>query len=314
MKLHGALSHMRRLLLMVTLLQLGIGLSWAAPPGSPWGADYFPNVPLVTQDGKTVHFYDDLIKDKVVAINFIYTACGDTCPMQTANLRQVYKLLADRMGRDIFFYSISIDPQHDTPGALKEYAERFKIGSDSGWSFLTGSKADTMLLRKSLGLFRDDAEADKLSEHNTSFLIGNERSGQWIKRSPFDEPKVLAWLLGRSMGHGKPNSTSAMTSYASAKEIPKLGRGEDLFRSRCDSCHSLGAEEGLGPGLQGVTERRDRAWLARWLKTPDQMLAENDPIASELFNRYQKLPMPNLRLSDSEVEALIAYMAGSPVR
>lgn len=314
MKPHGALSHLRRLLLMVTLLLPGIGPSWAAPPGSPWGADYFPNVPLVTQDGKTVHFYDDLIKDKVVAINFIYTACGDTCPMQTANLRQVYKLLADRMGRDIFFYSISIDPKHDTPKALKEYAERFKIASDSGGSFLTGSKADTTLLRKSLGLFRDDAEADKLSEHNTSFLIGNERSGQWIKRSPFDEPKVLAWLLGRRLHNFKVAAPEPLVSYQRAGQLPKLGRGEDLFRSRCDSCHSLGAEDGLGPGLQGVTELRDRAWLARWLKTPDQMLAENDPIATELFNRYQKLPMPNLRLSDSDVEALIEYMAGSPVR
>jgi protein SCO1/2 len=87
-----------------------------------------------------------------------------------------------------------------------------------------------------------------------------------------------------------------------------MSRGEDLFRSRCDSCHSLGTEDGLGPGLQGVTDRRDRAWLARWLRTPDQMLTERDPIATELFNRYKKLPMPNLRLTEAEAEALINYM------
>ena len=263
---------------------------------------------MVNQDGKTVRFYDDLIRDKVVAINFIYTHCGNSCPAETANLRQVYKLLADRMGKDIFFYSISIDPKHDTPKVLKEYAERFRIGSDSGWSFLTGTKADITLLRKKLGLFRDDVEADKLSEHNTSFLVGNESTGQWIKRSSFDEPKVLAWLLGRSLSHVKTDRKADLASYAQAQKIPKLSKGEDLFRSRCDSCHSLGNEDGLGPGLQGVTERRDRAWLTRWLKTPDKLLAEKDPIALDLFNRYKKILMPNLRLNDADVEALITYM------
>lgn len=283
----------------------------AAPKGSPWGESYFPNVELVNQDGKTVRFYDDLIKDKVVAINFIYTHCGDVCPAETASLRQVYKLLADRMGKDIFFYSISIDPEHDTPKVLKEYAERFRIKSDSGWSFLTGSKADTTLLRKKLGLFRDGVEASKLGEHNTSFRLGNEGTGQWIKRSAFDEPKVLAWLLGRSLSHGKTDQKTDLATYAGAEKIPKLSKGEELFRSRCDSCHSLGNADGLGPGLLNVTHRRDRAWLTRWLKTPDQLLAEKDPIALDLYNRYKKVVMPNLRLSDADVEALIAYMEAS---
>ncbi|MFZ2172121.1 MAG: cytochrome c, partial [Methylococcaceae bacterium] len=84
--------------------------------------------------------------------------------------------------------------------------------------------------------------------------------------------------------------------------------GEDLFRSRCRSCHSLGNEYGLGPGLLDVTQRRDRAWLARWLKTPDKLLAGKDPIATDLYKRYNKLLMPNLRLNDAEVEALITYM------
>lgn len=308
MKTHSALAYLRRLIFIGAMLMLGGSPAWAAPKGSPWGEGYFPNVELVNQDGKTVRFYDDLIKDKVVVVNFIYTHCGDTCPMQTANLRQVYKLLADRMGKDIFFYSISIDPKQDTPKVLKEYAERFKIGSDSGWSFLTGREADTTLLRKTLGLFRDGIEAGRLGEHNTSFLLGNESTGQWIKRSSFDEPKVLAWLLGRSLSHAKTDQKTELTSYAAAKQIPKISLGEDLFRSRCDSCHSLGTEDGLGPGLQGVTKRRDRAWLTRWLKTPDQMLKEKDPVATDLFNRYRKLSMPNLRLTDADVEALIMYL------
>jgi len=312
MKTHEALGYLRRLIFLGAMLTLGSSSAWAAPKGSPWGTGYFPNPELVDQDGKTVRFYDDLIKDKVVVINFIYTHCGDTCPMQTANLRQVYKLLADRMGKDIFFYSISIDPKHDTPEVLREYAERFRIAPDSGWSFLTASEAVTTLLRKKLGLFRDDVDAGKLDEHNTSFLLGNESTGQWIRRSSFDEPKVLAWQLGRSMSRVKVDHKTDLASYAGAEKIPKISKGEELFRSRCDACHSLGSEDGLGPGLQGVTHRRDRAWLTRWLKTPDQMLSENDPIAIDLYTRYKKMPMPNLRLNDPEIDALIAYMDNSP--
>jgi protein SCO1 len=112
----------------------------AAPAGSRWGADYFPNVPLITQDGKTVHFYDDLLKGKIVAIDLIYTRCQDSCPLETARLAQVQRMLGDRVGKDIFFYSISIDPKRDTPAELKAYAEKFHAGQ--GWLFLQGKQED----------------------------------------------------------------------------------------------------------------------------------------------------------------------------
>jgi protein SCO1/2 len=73
----------------------------------------------------------------------------------------------------------------------------------------------------------------------------------------------------------------------------------------------MGSDGLLGPDLLGVTEKRDPAWLARWLKEPDQMLAEKDSIALELFARYNKLPMPNLGLNDVDVAALIDYMASA---
>lgn len=92
------------------------------------GANYFPNVALTTQDGATVHFYDDLLKGKIVAINLIYTTCKYSCPLETARLAQVQRILGDRMGRDVFFYSITIDPEHDTPEVLKAYAAKFHAG------------------------------------------------------------------------------------------------------------------------------------------------------------------------------------------
>ena len=88
-----------------------------------------------------------------------------------------------------------------------------------------------------------------------------------------------------------------------------MSKAEDLYRFRCSACHSLGEEEGLGPGLKGVTKKRNHAWLARWLKEPDRMLADKDPIAVGLYNKYNKVRMPNLKLSDTDIEALIKFMS-----
>src|ERR1044071_10046112 len=117
---------------------------------SQWGDTHFPNVELLTQDGKKVRFYDDLIKGKIVAIDLIYTTCKYNCPLETARLVQLQKLLGDRMGKDVFFYSISIEPETDTPEVLKAYAEKYHVGP--GWLFLTGKLADIKLLSHKLGL------------------------------------------------------------------------------------------------------------------------------------------------------------------
>ena len=162
-----------------------------AVAASPWGKDYFPNVILTTQDGESVRFFDDLIKGKVVAINFIYTTCPDTCPLETAQLVQVQNILGDRMGREVFFYSITIDPENDTPPVLQEYRERF----GARWTFLTGDKADIIELRKKLGLYIEEIQ-DGSNNHNVSMIIGNQATGRWMKRSPFENTYVLADQLG----------------------------------------------------------------------------------------------------------------------
>src|SRR5215831_3096467 len=78
-------------------------------------ARYFPNVALTTHEGKKVRFYDDLIKDKIVTINFMYADCEGVCPGITANLVNVQRALGERVGRDIFMYSITLKPEHDSP-------------------------------------------------------------------------------------------------------------------------------------------------------------------------------------------------------
>ena len=103
MKTQDLITFLRRLLCIGALLALGSPTVGAAPAGSAWGANYFPNVELVDQDGNKVRFYDDLLKDKVLAISFIYTQCMDSCPLETAALRKVELALGALMGKEVFF-------------------------------------------------------------------------------------------------------------------------------------------------------------------------------------------------------------------
>lgn len=279
--------------------------------GEVWGEGYFPNIPLVTHEGEEVRFFDDLIRDKVVAISFIYTSCPDTCPVQTARMLQVARVLGDRLGKDVFFYSITIDPEYDTREVLEEFVDSWNI--PDGWTFLTGDREDIVALRRKLGMRLDDVRSQDLSQHTVNLLIGNQKTGRWMKRSPFENAYVLADQLG-SWLHGWKQASAQERDYAEAPEIRQISDGEYIFRNQCSACHSIGEgdvvtdAQRLGPDLYDVSRYREREWLERWLKEPDVMLAEEDPIALGLLARYRGLPMPNLRLTDKDVTALLGYI------
>jgi len=289
------------------LVVLGFALGYADKVvGSPWGAEYFPNTELVTHDGETVRFFDDLVKDKVVAINFIYTSCPDVCPLETAQLTQVQRILGDRLGKDVFFYSISIDPEIDTPEVLHEYRARF----GANWTFLTGDEDEIVELRRKLGLYVEEIQ-DGSNNHNVNMIIGNQATGRWMKRSPFENPHVLADQIGNWL-HGWKAPPVQQANYADAPELRSISKGEQLFRTRCTSCHTISGkepEDALGPDLIGVTAQRDPEWLLNWLRAPDQMLRDEDPTAMALLEKYNGLPMPNLRLNRKEVDYLLEYIA-----
>ena len=285
-------------------LVLAAGRVQAAPAGSPWNGTYFPNVVLTDQDGNKLRFYDDLLKDKVVLINFIFATCHDACPLETAKLRQVEEHLSQHVGRDMFMYSITITPEHDTPEVLKEYAAKFNVGP--GWKFLTGNADDITLLRRKLGLYSDDA-AERETGHGMSLMIGNEKTGTWIKRSSFDNPKVLARVISDRLLNVKAPAALAAPYAETAREVA-IHPGEDLFRRRCQDCHTIGAGDAIGPDLAGVTGRRDRAWLARFIQDPSAVIASKDPVATAMLRQYRDLTMPKLGLSDRDVEQLIGYL------
>jgi protein SCO1/2 len=139
---------------------------------------YFPNVELTTHEGKKVRFYDDLLKDKIVLINFMYAECTGVCPGITANLKKVQNLIGKRMGKDVFIYSFTLQPQRDTPQVLNHYAKMHKVAP--GWLFLTGSPADMEMLRRKLGFTDPDPERDKdKANHIGNIRYGNEALTVW---------------------------------------------------------------------------------------------------------------------------------------
>lgn len=139
---------------------------------------HLPDLQLITQHGKKVRFYRDLIKDKKVVINFMYANCEKSCPLITTNLVRVQKMLHNRVGRDIFFYSITLKPEEDTPKALKRYAETHHVGP--GWLFLTGKPEEIERLRRALGFtWSNPAEDADKSTHISMVRMGNEEYMRW---------------------------------------------------------------------------------------------------------------------------------------
>jgi len=289
----------------MTLKQASKPDETAAKEEAQWAGTHFPNVELITQDGKKVRFYDDLIKGKVVALELIYTTCKYNCPLETARMVQLQKLLGARMGKDVFFYSITIEPEHDTPEVLKAYADKYHVGP--GWTFLTGKPADIKLISKKLGL-------DKLPNgndpdgHMPSLLIGNERTGIWMRNSALDNTKFMALKIEQLMGYGEQAAVNIGAANRTESATLDIDKGKYLFATRCAACHTIGNGDKIGPDLLGVTNVRDRAWLARIITDPNKMIEEKDPIATALFQKYKGIQMPKLGLAEADVNTLIEFM------
>jgi len=160
------------------------------------GVDWFTNVPVQTQDGRTLRFYDDVMKGKILVINFFFTDCDNLCPIATDNLVRVQELLGDRVGKDIRFVSISLQPEHDTPEVMAEYAKKHGVGP--GWLFLTGKRDDIELLRHRLGFWDISPEVDADPEqHLGTVRIANEPMHRWAMSPSLLNPSALVRAVNR---------------------------------------------------------------------------------------------------------------------
>ena len=147
-----------------------------------------PDVEVLDQDGNAIHFYSDLIKNKTVAINFIFTNCTTICPPLAATFARVQKEMGDKVGKDIHFISISVDPVTDTPERLKVWGAKFKAGA--GWTFVTGEKQEIDKLLNALG-----AAVSKREDHTPAVIIGNDAKGVWTRTYGLAKPGQLVGLI-----------------------------------------------------------------------------------------------------------------------
>jgi cytochrome oxidase Cu insertion factor (SCO1/SenC/PrrC family) len=150
---------------------------------------YFTNLEVIDQNGQRLDFYDDVLKDKVVAINFIFTNCQGACPLMTKNLTFVRDMMDGEVGKSVHFVSISIDPIRDTPAAMKAFAQTHDA-DHAGWTWITGDPDKLAAIVKKLGSYTDDPEA-----HTTQMLAANVRTAHWTKIAPNVPPQGVVERL-----------------------------------------------------------------------------------------------------------------------
>lgn len=191
-------------------LALGAAQSAGAQPHNEAGASartgtrdartYFTDLELRTHEGRSVRFYSDVLEGRTVLINVIYTTCKDACPLITQKLNEVRALVGEQFGREVFFVSLSSDPERDSPAALKAYAQKQSVDL-SGWTFLTGDRKNVDHILKKLGQYSRNVE-----EHSTLLIAGNVPAKRWAKIRPDAPPIAIAERLKLLADTGRPGA------------------------------------------------------------------------------------------------------------
>ena len=164
-----------------------------APATESFSAMKIPDAQVFDQSGKELNFYTDLVKGKVVAINFVFTTCTAICPSLTATFRRVQQDAAAR-GLQVQLISISVDPTTDTPERLKDFAAKFKV--EPGWAFVTGEKTRIDSVLQALG-----AAVSNKNDHTPMILIGNEASNYWTRAYGLTSPMKIVDLMAEAAKH-----------------------------------------------------------------------------------------------------------------
>ncbi len=150
-----------------------------------WGSTRFPVVgqakdfALTNTDGKTVKLTDS--NGKVRLLTFIYTRCTSVCPITTFTMSQVESKLKEKgvFGSDVEFVSVTIDPEHDTPQVLAQYAKEYHA-DPAGWEFLTGPPSEVSKVLKSYQVVAIPQDGGQIGHPSLSLLI--DRNGNIRKQ------------------------------------------------------------------------------------------------------------------------------------
>ena len=185
----------------VSVLVLAATLLWSAAPSAFYrqegtlgtrddrpreeqNREYFTDRSVITHEGIEKRFYTDVLKDRIVLISFFYTNCP-TAAADNAKIAEILGLLDGETQKKITLVSVSADPDRDTPEAVKEYAERYRVGK--GWVLLTGGKESVTAINRKLGNASPDPES-----HIRVYLLGNLKTGHWIRMNQYSPSPTVA--------------------------------------------------------------------------------------------------------------------------
>ncbi len=177
-------THLQRAFALVIGLAISASSVHAEGDRSAAARQYFSDVPLIDEQGRTKKFYSDVLEGKLLVIHAFYGDCKDVCPVTLGKLRMMQDALGERLGKDVHFVSISVNPQDDNAQRLSEIRQHFS--GKAGWMFLGGKKENVDWALYKLGLHAEVKEA-----HNPILLIGNERAGDWKKIAAYAKVEDL---------------------------------------------------------------------------------------------------------------------------
>lgn len=193
-------------------------------------SDPFPNISLTDQHGREFRFFDDLIEDRAVVVNFMFTQCALVCPGTTSNLARLHEAFRGAVGRDVTFLSISLDPENDTPEALNRYWKAF--GSHEGWLYLRGNYEETELLRRRMGVYDLDpvVDADK-TQHSGILTFGNDLTNRWAALPALSNVQDLKATIQRFAVRGSRGATPLARTSSPAAATQTIYRSRGSIRS-----------------------------------------------------------------------------------
>jgi protein SCO1/2 len=290
-----AVSAGRTTLLLAGAAAMALGAWWLAhketavpkdrprSDGVPAWRGRFPNVPLVTSEGRTVYFYDDLLRGRLVTLSFFYIECEGTCPGVTSTLVQVGSELAGTLSKELRLLCISLAPERDTPERLREYARRYHAGPEM--LFLTGRPEDIDLVRRSMGFSHPEdprRDADR-TRHAALLRVGNVPDQWWTECPSSTSPDQLVRLLRSLDRQGGEGAAPPEVPAGPPVEFP------------------VPADAGDRQALSRLLEDLERLWMSRW---PMDRAPYQDLIIANLASFLQLTPEAAGALKKALLEAL----------
>ncbi len=168
---------------------------------------------LSDMNGSPIDFARDAIKDRIVAINFIYSSCRTLCPLSSATFKLLQDRLSDRLGKDVWLISLTLDPQSDTPDRLREFADQFEPAP--AWLWLTGAPANMETVLQGLGV-----SVANFREHAPLTLIGDAKFGRWTQLNAMPSPTQIEAELKRLWAAREVDAAAEPSAWSAQDKAP----------------------------------------------------------------------------------------------